>query len=104
MTRVYYRNADAAVIMFDLTNRKTFENAAMWKRDLDSKCLLPDGSPIPCLLLANKVRRNIIFMFRQFSALIFGNDCSQFSGKKGNFLKNFPLLRIVLFPDKNPAL
>ena len=59
MTRVYYRNADAAVIMFDLTNRKTFENAAMWKSDLDSKCLLPNGDTIPCLLLANKVRTHV---------------------------------------------
>jgi len=26
-----------------------------WKEDLDSKVQLPDGSPIPCILLANKV-------------------------------------------------
>ncbi len=31
MTRVYYRDADAAVIMFDLTAQRTFEAVAKWK-------------------------------------------------------------------------
>jgi len=41
--------------MFDLANRNSFTNTVKWKRDVDSKCRLPDGSPIPCILLANKV-------------------------------------------------
>lgn len=55
MTRVYYKDAHACVIMFDLTQRSTFQNAVNWKKDLDSKCSLTDGTPVPCLLLANKV-------------------------------------------------
>ncbi|XP_010085877.1 PREDICTED: ras-related protein Rab-7L1 [Pterocles gutturalis] len=54
MTRLYYREASACVIMFDVTNVSTFSNSQKWKQDLDSKLLLPDGSPVPCLLLANK--------------------------------------------------
>lgn len=54
MTRVYYKDAHACVIMFDLSQRSTFENALKWKKDLDSKCTLSDGSPVPCILLANK--------------------------------------------------
>ena len=42
--------------MLDLTNRQSFLNVTRWKEDLDSKVWLPDGSPIPCLLLANKVK------------------------------------------------
>ena len=42
--------------MFDVTNKNSFLNVAKWKDDLDSKCLLPNGSSVPCLLLANKVR------------------------------------------------
>ena len=57
MTRVYYRDAKGCIIMFDLTNRKSFLNITRWKNDLDSKVWLPDGSKIPCLLLANKVNR-----------------------------------------------
>ena len=55
MTRVYYKDAHACIIMFDLSQRQTFLNAMKWKEDLDSKCTLPDGGPIPCILLANKV-------------------------------------------------
>lgn len=55
MTRVYYKDAHACIIMFDLSQRTTFANALKWKKDLDSKCTLPDGSPVPCVLLANKV-------------------------------------------------
>jgi Ras-related protein Rab-7L1 len=54
MTRVYYKDAHGCVIMFDLTNRNSFINTLKWKRDVDSKCSLADGSPIPCMLLANK--------------------------------------------------
>lgn len=55
MTRVYYKEAVGAFIVFDVTRRNTFESVANWKSDLDSKVQLPDGSHIPCVLLANKV-------------------------------------------------
>ncbi|GAB1285411.1 Ras-related protein Rab-7L1 [Apodemus speciosus] len=55
MTRLYYRDASACVIMFDVTNATTFSNSQRWKQDLDSKLTLPSGEPVPCLLLANKV-------------------------------------------------
>lgn len=54
MTRVYYKEAAGAIIVFDVTRHQTFESVLKWKSDLDSKISLPDGSPIPCLLLANK--------------------------------------------------
>lgn len=56
MTRVYYKEAQGCIIMFDLTSRNSFENAVKWKKDVDSKCVLEDGAPVPCMLLANKVR------------------------------------------------
>jgi Ras-related protein Rab-7L1 len=55
MTRVYYKDAHACIVMFDLTQRLTFQNTVKWKKDLDAKCTLPDGTSVPCLLLANKV-------------------------------------------------
>ncbi|XP_055374033.1 uncharacterized protein DDB_G0284459 isoform X2 [Condylostylus longicornis] len=54
MTRVYYKDAVGAFIVFDVTRSGTFECVSKWKEDLDSKVQLPDGSPIPCILLANK--------------------------------------------------
>ena len=41
--------------MFDVTRLSTFEAVQMWKQDLDNKVLLPNGKPIPAVLLANKV-------------------------------------------------
>ncbi len=55
MTRVYYKEAVGAFIVFDVTRPSTFEAVQKWKTDLDSKVQLPDGSPVPCVLLANKV-------------------------------------------------
>lgn len=55
MTRVYYKEAVGAFIVFDVTRSGTFDAVQKWKQDLDSKIQLSDGSPIPCILLANKV-------------------------------------------------
>lgn len=54
MTRVYYKEAVGAFVVFDVTRKNTFDSVDNWKSDLDSKVQLPDGSPIPCVLLANK--------------------------------------------------
>ncbi|EJY57660.1 AAEL006880-PC [Aedes aegypti] len=54
MTRVYYKEAVGAFIVFDVTRNATFEAVIKWKQDLDSKVQLPNGKPIPCILLANK--------------------------------------------------
>jgi len=54
MTRVYYRDAAAAFVVFDLTRQATLEAAAKWKSDLDEKVVTVDGRPVPAFLLANK--------------------------------------------------
>ncbi|NXS63001.1 RAB32 protein, partial [Brachypteracias leptosomus] len=54
MTRVYYKEAVGAFVVFDVTRGSTFEAVSKWKNDLDSKVLLPNGNPIPAVLLANK--------------------------------------------------
>lgn len=37
MTRVYYREAVGALVVFDVTRASTFEAVLKWKDDLDSK-------------------------------------------------------------------
>lgn len=54
MTRVYYKEAVGAFIVFDVTRASTFEAVQRWKNDLDTKVQLPNGKPVPCVLLANK--------------------------------------------------
>jgi len=62
MTRVYYKEAVGAFIVFDVTRPATFDAVNKWKTDLDSKVQLPDGSPIPCILLANKVFADVLYI------------------------------------------
>ena len=53
---MYYKEAVGALVVFDVTRVTTFEAVTKWKNDIDAKVVLPDGKPIPVVLLANKVR------------------------------------------------
>ncbi|KAK7884077.1 hypothetical protein WMY93_027200 [Mugilogobius chulae] len=54
MTRIYYKGALGCVVIFDLTDSGSFLSCKLWKQDLDLKTRLPNGQPLPCILLANK--------------------------------------------------
>ncbi|XP_051966247.1 ras-related protein Rab-38 [Xyrauchen texanus] len=54
MTRVYYREAMGAFIVFDITRPSTFKAVAKWKEDLDAKLSLSNGKHVAVVLLANK--------------------------------------------------
>eukprot|EP01126_Amoeba_proteus_P055233 TRINITY_DN6842_c0_g1_i3.p1 TRINITY_DN6842_c0_g1~~TRINITY_DN6842_c0_g1_i3.p1 ORF type:complete len:237 (+),score=46.02 TRINITY_DN6842_c0_g1_i3:74-712(+) len=56
MTRVYFKDAYAAFVVFDVTRVSTFEAVKKWKYDIDSKVTIPGtDDPIPVILLANKI-------------------------------------------------
>lgn len=50
MTRVYYKEAVGAFVVFDISRGSTFDAVLKWKSDLDSKVHLPNGSSIPAVL------------------------------------------------------
>ncbi|XP_043193350.1 EF-hand calcium-binding domain-containing protein 4B-like [Amphibalanus amphitrite] len=54
MTRVYYKEAVAAFVVFDVSRSVTFDAVMKWKNDLDQKVQLANGDCVPCVLLANK--------------------------------------------------
>jgi len=55
MTRVYYKEAVGAFVVFDVTRQATFDAVAQWKADIDAKVTWgPENSPIPVVLLVNK--------------------------------------------------
>ena len=49
MTRVYYKEALGAFVVYDVTRPKTFTAVTKWKQDIDENL-----TNIPCVLLANK--------------------------------------------------
>jgi len=54
LTRMYYKEARGAFVVFDVFREKTFEAVLKWKADIDAKVTLPNGKVIPVVLLANK--------------------------------------------------
>lgn len=59
MTRLYYKEAVGALIVFDSSRPNTLDIAKKWKSDIDSKVSLPNSDqPIPIILIANKIDLN----------------------------------------------
>ncbi len=51
MTRVYYREAVGAFVVFDCTRPRTFEQVVKWKQDIDQKVLDASDNAVPVVLL-----------------------------------------------------
>ena len=52
----YARRSTAALVMCDVTRKDTMtKGAKIWKKCVDDSVSLPNGQPIPCVLLVNKV-------------------------------------------------
>ena len=49
-----FPGAHGALIIFDHSHASSYDAVAKWKKDLDSKCVLPDGKKVPAVLVANK--------------------------------------------------
>mmetsp|Transcript_17214 Transcript_17214/g.40370 ORF Transcript_17214/g.40370 Transcript_17214/m.40370 type:complete len:218 (+) Transcript_17214:323-976(+) len=55
LVRVYYQNTRGVFIIYDLTKqKKSLKGVLEWKKEIDTKVRLPDGSPVPTVLLGNK--------------------------------------------------
>eukprot|EP00800_Vazella_pourtalesii_P018035 TRINITY_DN568_c0_g1_i1.p1 TRINITY_DN568_c0_g1~~TRINITY_DN568_c0_g1_i1.p1 ORF type:complete len:214 (+),score=26.01 TRINITY_DN568_c0_g1_i1:273-914(+) len=54
MTRVYYKYAHAAIIVFDQTRTASFDSVLKWYSDVKEKVILSNNQQVPILLLANK--------------------------------------------------
>lgn len=55
LTHIYYKDALAAFIVFDVTRLNTLAAAKIWKTDLDEKLMKTNNKHFPVILLANKI-------------------------------------------------
>ena len=53
VSQMYYREAVGAFVVYDVTQRSTFEMAAKWKKSLDKE-LSDEHYELPVVLLGNK--------------------------------------------------
>eukprot|EP00938_MAST-03A_sp_MAST-3A-sp1_P006084 g6084.t1 len=54
IARVYYKDAKGALLLYDITRKDSYDNTLLWKKEIDEKVRLPDGSRLPVLLVGNK--------------------------------------------------
>ena len=55
--RAFYRGAEACVLVYDITNQKSFENLSIWKQEFLMKAMPKDPDVVPFFVLGNKVDR-----------------------------------------------
>lgn len=51
----FYRGAEACVLVYDITNARSFENMAMWKNDFIVKANPKDPENFPFFVFGNKL-------------------------------------------------
>lgn len=55
ISRIYYKESSAGLVVFDVTEQSTFDVVEKWKLDIDEKVFTSESKPIPCILLGNKI-------------------------------------------------
>ena len=55
MGRAFYRGAEACVLVYDITDVKSFDNIPVWKQEFIAKAMPPDPSTVPFYVFGNKV-------------------------------------------------
>jgi Ras-related protein Rab-7A len=50
----FYRGAEACVLVYDITNARSFENLALWRQDFLAKANPKDAENFPFFVFGNK--------------------------------------------------
>lgn len=53
----FYRGAEACILVYDITNQKSFENLDIWKQDFLIKAGPKDPENFPFFVFGNKIDR-----------------------------------------------
>ena len=87
LSRLYYRRCDAAIVVYDITNRKSFQNVRKWIDELlqyihESKA---SNVRVPIVIVGNKTDQN---QRRQVSYQELQESCNEYKGIDENFKIN----------------
>jgi Ras-related protein Rab-7A len=55
----FYRGADSCALVFDITNHKSFENLAMWKKGFVENASPTDPATYPFVVMGNKLDKEM---------------------------------------------
>lgn len=61
------------MLVYDVSRPETFENVKKWKAEIESKVTLPDGSPLPVVLVGNKCDKESVVDNAQLDAFCESN-------------------------------
>ena len=53
--RAFYRGAEACILVYDITNRQSFDNLQTWKSEFFEKSMPKDPNNVPVFVLGNKI-------------------------------------------------
>lgn len=92
MTRVYYKEAVGAIIVFDVTRVSTFDAVQKWKADIDSKVSTPT---VWGALL--QLRFFVWFLTTDVGFSSKWNDNSSYFGRKQSWSTMSPIRMINIY-------
>ena len=54
-SKVFTKGAHGCLILYDTQDKKSFENTIKWKKSIDDNTTFIDGTPLPIVLVQNKI-------------------------------------------------
>lgn len=55
MTKIFCKDSNGVIILCDITDKESLENTIKWKHSIDDSVNFFDGTPLPMMLIQNKI-------------------------------------------------
>eukprot|EP01132_Coremiostelium_polycephalum_P003949 gene3949-4932_t len=106
LTEVFWRSADAVVLVYDVSNEKSFKNLDFWYKQFKSKSLEGSEKNLPVMVLGNKVDCNKVVKDVEVEQWCKEHNISLFfevSAKQSKLIKEsiIKLIEVILEQEKD---